>query len=110
MATEHEGGGGLLHNPLNVGGQVFDRHAFVRDPEAGVRRPRMKERAEWVETSVPELSIVDKGTWQRVPDRLAAFPKLAPERHRRPKRLFSGLIECGQCGERMTIAYSDRYG
>jgi DNA invertase Pin-like site-specific DNA recombinase len=107
----HRGRGvGILHNPLYRGRQVFNRHAFVRDPDTGTRRARMKDRTEWVETPVPELAIVDDDLWQRVHDRLASIPERPPEKHRRPKRLFSGLIECGKCGGQMTIAYRDRYG
>lgn len=101
-------GVGMLSNSLFVGRQVFNRHAFPRDPDTGNRRARKKDQSEWSEISVPALAIVDEELWQRVQDRLAEIPRRPPEQHRRPKRLFSGLISCGECGERITIAY--RYG
>ncbi len=103
-------GVGLLSNPLYVGRQVFNRHSFPRDPETGKRRARLKSSDEWVESLVPDLAIVDDDLWQLVQDCLAAMPKRPVHQHRRPKRLFSGLIECGICGGRITIAYRDRYG
>lgn len=107
----HRGRGvGMLANPLYAGRQVFNRHAFPRDPDTGSRRARLKNESEWVEAAVPELAIVDEELWQRVQDRLAAIPRKPPDQHRRPKRLFSGLIACGVCGERITIAFRNRYG
>ena len=107
----HRGRGvGILHNPLYAGLQVFNRHSFVRDPDTGARKARLKDASEWVETSVPELAIVSEDLWQRVQERIAASPNKAPERHRRPKRLLSGLITCGVCGGQITIANRDRYG
>jgi hypothetical protein len=70
----------------------------------------MKDQGEWVEADVPELAILDEESWQRVQDRLSRIPKQPLRQHRRPKRLLSGLITCGVCGERMTIAYRNRYG
>ena len=101
---------GMLANPLYAGRQVFNRHAFPRDPDSGARRARKKDKTEWVEAAVPELAIVDEELWRLVQDRLAAIPQRPPDQHRRPKRLFSGVIACGVCGERITIAYRDRYG
>ena len=104
-------GVGLLTNPLYIGRQVFNRHAFVRDPDSGSRRARPKDKKDWIETDVPDLAIVDKALWQAVQERIAATPvRERPETHRRPKRLFSGLIECGICGGNITIAWKDRYG
>ncbi len=107
----HRGRGvGLLTNPLYAGRQVFNRHRFARDPDTGTRRARLKNAREWIETPVPELAIVDEELWQRVQDRLAATPARRPEWHRRPKRLFSGLVVCGACGGQITIVWRDRYG
>ncbi|MCZ6720281.1 MAG: recombinase zinc beta ribbon domain-containing protein [Proteobacteria bacterium] len=97
-------------NPLYAGRQVFNRHRFARDPDTGTRRARLKNVREWIETPVPELAIVDEESWPRVQDRLAAIPARRPEWHRRPKRLFSGLVVCGACGGQITIAWRDRYG
>ena len=107
----HKGRGvGLLHNRLYVGKQVFNRHAFVRDPDTGTRRARMKDREDWVEADVPHLAIIEPDLWGEVQTRLRNIPQRRPELNRRPKRLFSGLVKCSQCGHPMTIAYRDRYG
>ncbi len=107
----HRGRGvGLLANPIYVGRQVFNRHSFPRDPETGSRQARMKNPSEWIETSVPDLAILEEELWLSVQRRLAAIPASRPERHRRPKKLFSGLIVCAVCGEQITITSHDRYG
>ena len=107
----HRGRGvGILANPIYVGRQVFNRHAFPRDPDTGSRRARMKATSEWIETPVPDLAIVEEELWLRVQERLTAIPASRPERHRRPKRLFSGLIACGVCEGQITITWRDRYG
>ena len=103
-------GVGMLSNPIYVGRQVFNKHAFVRDPDTGTRRARAKDKVEWVEAEVPELAIIDKDLWERVQERLAARPVQRPEQNRRPKRLFSGLVKCGVCGGNLTIVQKDRYG
>ena len=107
----HRGRGvGMLSNPIYVGRQVFNRHAFVRDPDTGTRKARSKDQAEWVEAEVPELAIVDRQTWDAVQARLASKPHTKLHQNRRPKRVFSGLIKCGICGGNLTMAYRERYG
>jgi site-specific DNA recombinase len=100
----------MLSNPIYVGRQVFNKHAFVRDPDTGTRRARAKDQDEWVEAAVPELAIIDEVLWQQVQERIAATPLQRPEQSRRPKRLFSGLVKCGVCGGNLTIVQKDRYG
>ena len=107
----HRGRGvGMLSNPIYVGQQVFNKHAFVRDPDTGTRRARAKDQDEWVEAEVPELAIVDTETWDAVQTRLVSKPHTRLHQNRRPKRVFSGLIKCGVCGGNLTIAYRQRYG
>ena len=107
----HRGRGvGMLSNPIYVGRQVFNKQAFLRDPDTGTRRARAKDQDEWVEAEVPELAIIDEVLWQQVQERIAATPLQRPEQSRRPKRLFSGLVKCGVCGGNLTIVQKDRYG
>ena len=107
----HRGRGvGILSNPLYIGRQVFNRHAFVRDPDSGTRRARLKDQREWVEADVPELAILDLALWERVQERLAAVPARRPELNRRPRRIFSGLMRCGACEGTLTIVQDGRYG
>ena len=107
----HRGRGvGMLSNSLYSGRQVFNRHAFVRDPDTGNRKARPKDQAEWVEAEVPELAIVDMEIWDAVQARLASKPHTKLHQNRRPKRVFSGLVKCGVCGGNLTMAYRERYG
>ncbi len=61
------------------------------------------------EADVPELAIVDEELWNAVQLRLASMPARPAALKRRPKRLFSGLIQCGECGGQLTIVHKDRY-
>ena len=107
----HRGRGvGMLSNPLYVGRQVFNRHAFIKDPDTGTRRARMKDKSDWIEADVPELAIVDEDLWNAVQEHLASMPARPTVLKRRPRRLFSGLIQCGECGGNLTIINKDRYG
>lgn len=103
-------GVGIICNPIYVGRQVFNRHSFLRDPDTGSRKARRKSESDWVEADVPELAIIDPGLWEQAQARIQANPEMRPERHRRPKRLFSGLIYCGDCGGPITIVNKTRYG
>lgn len=100
---------GLLHNELYVGMRVWNRRRFRKDPDTGRRSSVLNPAQAWVRTPAPELRLVDDGLWARVRARQAALTDLpSPAMARRPKRLLSGLIRCGQCGGAMVLN-RDRY-
>jgi len=115
-----EMGTGLLNNPLYDGVYIWNRSEWVKDPETGKRRRRLRPEDEWIRTDMPELRIVPKGLWESVRKRQqskreksAAIRKALHDNARTgagSKYLFSGLLKCGECSANYIIADSYRYG
>jgi len=113
----HFRGTGILNNELYIGRLVWNRQRFVKDPELHRRQARPNPREEWVVENVPALRIIDDELWTRVKDRQLALrhsvaqeSAVRPERARRPRYLFSGLIICGVCGGGYTLVGARHYG
>jgi site-specific DNA recombinase len=51
---------GLLNNEMYIGRYIWNRSAWVKDPESGKRRRRKRDQSEWVVTELPELRIVSQ--------------------------------------------------
>ena len=102
-------GNGILNNELYIGRRIWNRRHKVTDPVTGKKRMRANPENEWIVTEVPELRIVDDELWQLVKRKQS---RLSAKRGgaKRPSRLLSGLLECGQCGGPMSIVSQDRYG
>ena len=62
-------GTGILNDELYVGRLVWNRLAYLKDPNSGRRRSRLNPDAAIVVTDVPELRIVDDALWQSVKSR-----------------------------------------
>ena len=110
-------GTGLLNNELYVGKLVWNRQRFVKDPERNRRRARANPREDWVIENVPEMRIVSDALWARVKARQSALRHcvtdenaVRPERARRPRYLFSGLLACDACGGGYTLVGARHYG
>lgn len=115
-------GTGVLNNELYIGRLVWNRQAFVKDPETGKRHARPNPPEAWVIEEVPHLRIIEDGLWQRVKRRQGAIREdiLAAraetpdtpgtERRQRARYLFSGLLSCGCCGAGYIMISLTRYG
>ena len=111
-------GTGILNNELYVGRLVWNRQRFVKDPDTGRRQARPNPPEAWVTEEVPDLRIIDDALWERVKARQrergesvtsdGAGPR--PERARRPRYLFSGLLRCGACGSGFVLVGKQHYG
>jgi site-specific DNA recombinase len=101
---------GILYNDLYSGRILFNRQRFERDPDSRRRVARPNPRDQWQEQAVPELRIVDEAAWAAVQARLERGSTQPAHKHRRPKRLFSGLLVCGECGGAVTIICGERWG
>jgi len=104
-------GTGILNNELYVGRMIWNRLRYLKDPITRKRVSRLNPESEWVVTEVPELRIVDDETWEAV--RRYQRPldaKPAFNGKRRPPKLLSYLLECGECGGGMAIVGKARYG
>lgn len=97
-----ERGTGILNNELYLGRQIWNRLAYVKDPDTGKRVSRLNPEADWVVTEVPELRIIDDALWGAVRARQGTIKVKNTDvpiwDRRRPRTLFSGLMACGQCG------------
>jgi DNA invertase Pin-like site-specific DNA recombinase len=97
-----ERGTGILNNELYIGRQIWNRLAYVKDPDTGKRVSRLNPEADWVITEIPELRIIDQALWDAARKRQGALKTRNTDvpiwDRRRPKTLFSGLMTCGHCG------------
>jgi site-specific DNA recombinase len=110
-------GTGILNNELYDGRRVWNRLKYGKDPKTRTRVSRVRPTSEWLVHEVEALRIVTPELWQAVKRRQDAQ---TPQRQahwrgdrnrlsgsqtlRRRKYLLSGLLECGLCGGKMTIA------
>jgi len=103
-------GNGILHNEIYRGQLVYNRTTMVRDPDSRKRVPRVNPPDQWQRQPVEHLRIVSDDDWEAVRQRKAARENWDFNRQRRPKRLLSGLLRCGQCGGPYVVIGSDKWG
>ena len=110
-------GTGILNNELYIGKRVWNRSKYYKDPETRKRVSRLRSVDEWQVYEVPHLRIVSNDLWDAVKKRQGELSKQKAttgksdknklsqnQALRRKKYLLSGLLECGQCGGKLTIA------
>lgn len=103
-------GSGILCNPIYVGQLVYNRTTMVRDPDSRKRVPRANPPEQWVVVEVPQLAIIDAASWAAVRARKAEWAGWDYAKQRRPKKLLSGLVTCGQCGGGMVVIGDGKWG
>ena len=98
-------GTGILNNELYIGRLVWNRLRYVKDPETGKRVSRLNPDSGWIVQSVPGLRIVDQELWERGKARQGALEAVCSSGdapgywdRRRPRYLFTGLMQCAVCG------------
>ena len=101
---------GILWNETYLGKILYNRQKFLKDPFTGKRIPRINPQKDWIIVEAPELRIINDEEWHAVHDRLDTKKTLPLAMRRSPKRLFSGLIHCSECGGPMTIIGEGRIG
>ncbi|SFB10216.1 Site-specific DNA recombinase [Poseidonocella pacifica] len=117
-----ERGTGILNNELYVGRRIWNRLSYTKHHQTEKKRSRLNPESDWHIVEVPELRIVSQELWDAVKARQAAQTKrglkmAATDRNklssgqalRRRKYLLSGLLHCGLCGGRMTVAGAGKY-
>ncbi|WOS64637.1 recombinase family protein [Sinorhizobium fredii] len=104
-------GTGILNNEMYVGKLVWNRLAYIKNPDTGNRVSRLNDQSAWVVKDVPELRIVDQELWERVKARQEAL-RHQPSFHerQRPRMLLSYLLKCGCCGGGMSKVSQNHYG
>lgn len=110
---------GLLNNQLYVGRYIWNRSAWLKDPDTGKRKRLKRDSKEWVYTEMPELRIVPQELWDAVQARQLDIRQRSVKirealnnpksRSHTGKYLFSGLIQCGCCGASYTVYSTTSY-
>ncbi len=122
-------GTGILNNELYIGRLVWNRLAYVKDPESGRRRSRARTAEELTVTEVTTLRIVEPALWAAVKARQAALDARTGRggvnktvdsaseggavpfwSQQRPRYLFSGLMRCGVCGGGFSKVSKEHFG
>lgn len=104
-------GTGILNNELYIGRLVWNRLAYIKNPDTGKRVSRANDPSALIVTGVPELRIIDQDLWQRVKERQQGLRKL-PSFHgkQRPRMLLSYLLKCSCCGGGFSKVSQTHYG
>jgi site-specific DNA recombinase len=100
----------VLKNRHYQGQIIWNTKRKVRVPGTGRRIYRRRPESEWVVTSAPHLRIVSDELFSAVERRFAITQKLwgmegsgLARGQQRQVYLFSGLLECGECGGCITL-------
>jgi site-specific DNA recombinase len=104
-------GTGILNNELYIGRLVWNRLAYIKNPDTGKRVSRANDESALIITEVPELRIINQDLWERVKERQRGLRKL-PSFHekQRPRMLLSYLLKCGCCGGGFSKVSQHHYG
>lgn len=105
-------GTGIINNELYIGKLIWGRQSFSKDPDTGHANGKLNEEAKWIRADVPELRIIDDELWNRVKSMQCELDEKSPSNagKQRPKRLFSFLLKCGECGGGMAMVGRTQYG
>jgi len=107
-------GTGILNNELYIGRQIWNRLRYVKDPRTGKRVSRLNPEHDWVVTDLPALRIITEDLWNAVRQRQKALVSretgVPVWDRRRPRTLFSGMMECGCCGSGFSKVSRDSFG
>ena len=106
--------------PSHPAWHIWNRSIWTRHFETHRRLRRLRPKGEWITKPMPELRIVPQELWDRVKARQKHQEKnsnaIREALHRNartgrsPKYLFSGLLQCGECGANYVMADTYRYG
>jgi site-specific DNA recombinase len=100
----------ILLNERYRGVVLWGKTKKIRSPETGKRIYRRKPESDWRRREIPEQRIVSEELWKRTHERLKLVRDLYGVRDglRRGRAaaspyLFTGLLECSECGGSITI-------
>jgi site-specific DNA recombinase len=105
----------LLANQLYIGRYVWNKSAWIKNPDTGRRTTRPRPDSEHIAHDMPSLRIIDEALYQRVLERRqraairgkAVSEGIAKSRGASgrggPKFAFSGLLRCELCDSSLVI-------
>lgn len=99
----------MLLNVRYVGEWTWNKRQWVRVPGKKAKRALQRGSEEWTSTKRPDLAIIDQPLWDAVQARFGARRSASKGRvHGEGKGVhpLSGLLQCGTCGNRMSIVSS----
>lgn len=100
----------ILENEMYLGRITWNKKEWLKNPETGKRVYRKRPEHEWIVTEQPKLRIISDALHKEVKMRL---PKFGSNRAANPpaqRYLFSGLLQCAECGGNYIMGAKDRYG
>ena len=104
-------GTGLLLNELYRGVQIFNKQSFFKDPDTGRETGRLNDESKWIRTEVPNLRIIDPEIWEMARSKQRALADKGDfGAQRRPRKLFSFLLKCGECHGGFAKLSQSQYG
>lgn len=100
----------ILRNSRYRGQIVWNKTRKIREPNSGRRIKRSRPQSEWIVTDWPDLRIISDDLWHRVQRRFTTLHDLWGQHsgpglrgQQRQIYLFSGFLECGECGGSVTL-------
>lgn len=110
VAGSSKRGDGILRNRLYRGELVVGRTQKTIDPRTRKVRIKPKPESEWQVTPVPHLRIIDDALWAASDAARQTYSGRTLQQTVRPKRLLSGLVKCGCCGDNYIVVRPERWG
>jgi DNA invertase Pin-like site-specific DNA recombinase len=102
---------GVLNNELYIGRKVWGKQSFFKDPDTGRETGRLNDESTWIRAEVPHLRIIDDELWESVKAYQGELDRKPTVRDKkRPQKLFSFLLKCGDCGGGMSKISATQYG
>lgn len=100
---------GVLDNPHYIGKIYWNRTRWIKDPSTGKRKPKLNPENEWVKYENQELQIIDKEVFNSVQNMLKE-KRTSKREYKAPRKyLFSGLLQCAECGNNYVKHTKDSY-
>lgn len=94
----------MLRNERYTGRVVWNSCSWIKDPDSGKRKRRMRPRSEWVTRQDESLRIISDALFDRAQRRTRLGNDERLKSGGKAKYLLSGLLVCDVCGSHYVIA------
>lgn len=99
----------MLMNELYRGEVIWNRSAWIKNPETGQRTRRDRPQSDWKRYADETLRLVPQSVWDRAAARIAQRTRHHVRSGYVAKYLLSGLLKCGECGSHFIMADARAY-